>query len=133
MEAIKKEIETGACALGIEFGSTRIKAVLVDSKNGPIASGSHEWENRFENGLWTYTAEDVVRGLQDCYAKLKADVKEKYGIVIGRVGAIGISAMMHGYMAFNGKDELLVPFRTWRNNCAQDAAEKPLPVFLQYV
>lgn len=129
MEAIKKEIETGACALGIEFGSTRIKAVLVDSKNGPIASGSHEWENRFENGLWTYTAEDVVRGLQDCYAKLKADVKEKYGIVIGRVGAIGISAMMHGYMAFNGKDELLVPFRTWRNNCAQDAAEKLTALF----
>jgi len=94
LEAIKKEIETGACALGIEFGSTRIKAVLVDSKNGPIASGSHEWENRFENGLWTYTAEDVVRGLQDCYAKLKADVKEKYGIVIGLVGAPRLLELM---------------------------------------
>ena len=86
-------------ALGIEFGSTRIKAVLIGADNAPIASGDHEWENRYDNGVWTYTLEDIWTGLQDAYTKMAADVKEKYDITLTRVGAIGFSAMMHGYMA----------------------------------
>ena len=117
-------VEQGRTALGIEFGSTRIKAVLVDEKNTPIASGSHEWENRYENGLWTYSLEDIVTGMQACYAGLAKDVKEKFGVTLKKVGAIGVSAMMHGYLAFDKKGEMLVPFRTWRNNNAQPAAEK---------
>ena len=88
-------------ALGIEFGSTRIKAVLIGADNAPIASGDHEWENRYDNGVWTYTLEDIWTGLQDAYTKMAADVKEKYDITLTRVGAIGFSAMMHGYMAFD--------------------------------
>ena len=110
-------------ALGIEFGSTRIKAVLIGADNASIASGDHEWENRYDNGVWTYTLEDIWTGLQDAYTKMAADVKEKYDITLTRVGAIGFSAMMHGYMAFNEKEEILVPFRTWRNtNTGQAAA-----------
>lgn len=110
-------------ALGIEFGSTRIKAVLIGADNAPIASGDHEWENRYDNGVWTYTLEDIWTGLQDAYTKMAADIKEKYDITLTRVGAIGFSAMMHGYMAFNEKEEILVPFRTWRNtNTGQAAA-----------
>ena len=86
----KKCIEEGRAALGIEFGSTRIKAVLADEKNVPIASGAHDWENRFEGGIWTYTLEDIREGLQDCYAKLAADVKEKYGVPLKKLGAVGI-------------------------------------------
>ena len=111
-------------ALGIEFGSTRIKAVLVDEENKVLAQGDHEWENHLDNGIWTYPLDEVWAGLQDCYAKLKADVKEKYGVTLTRVGAIGFSAMMHGYLAFNDKDELLVPFRTWRNTITGDAAKE---------
>ena len=109
-------------ALGIEFGSTRIKAVLIGVDNAPIASGDHEWENRYDNGVWTYTLEDIWTGLQDAYTKMAADVKEKYDITLTRVGAIGFSAMMHGYMAFNEKEEILVPFRTWRNTNTSQAA-----------
>ena len=83
-------------ALGIEFGSTRIKAVLIGADNAPIASGDHEWENRYDNGVWTYTLEDIWTGLQDAYTKMAADVREKYDITLTRVGAIGFSAMMHG-------------------------------------
>ena len=86
-------------ALGIELGSTRIKAVLIGADNAPIASGDHEWENRYDNGVWTYTLEDIWTGLQDAYTKMAADVKEKYDITLTRVGAIGFSAMMHGYRA----------------------------------
>lgn len=129
LEETRISVEEGRTALGIEFGSTRIKAVLVDERNQPIASGSHEWENRFIGGLWTYTLEDVVNGLRDSYAKLKADVRQKYGVVLEKIGAIGISAMMHGYMAFNQAGELLVPFRTWRNNNAQPAAEELSTLF----
>ena len=111
-------------ALGIEFGSTRIKAVLVDEENKVLAQGDHEWENHLDNGIWTYPLDEVWAGLQDCYAKLKADVNEKYGVTLTRVGAIGFSAMMHGYLAFNDKDELLVPFRTWRNTITGDAAKE---------
>ena len=119
----KQAILDNRTALGIEFGSTRIKAVLVDGNNAPIASGGHEWENRYENGVWTYSLEDIWSGLQDCYQQMAKDVEEKYGVELTSVGAIGISAMMHGYMAFNEKEEILVPFRTWRNtNTGQAAA-----------
>ncbi len=119
----KQTIEAGKAVLGIEFGSTRIKAVLIDEDNKPIAQGSHEWENQLVDGLWTYSIEAVWFGLQDCYANLRANVRELYDTEIESLAAIGISAMMHGYMAFNEKQEILVPFRTWRNtNTGQAAA-----------
>ena len=121
---IKDDILRGDTCLGIEFGSTRIKLILNDSKNNPVASGSHEWENRFENGIWTYTLEDVWTGLQDGYAKLAEDVAKQYDVELKTIGAIGFSAMMHGYMAFDKDDNLLVPFRTWRNTITGEAAEK---------
>ena len=119
---IRTIIEAGKARLGIEFGSTRIKGVLIDPVGDPIAQGDHEWENQLVNGIWTYDMKDAWAGLQDCYAKLAADVKEKYGVVLTKLEAIGISAMMHGYLPFDGKDNLLVPFRTWRNTITGEAA-----------
>lgn len=120
----KSTIEAGKAILGIEFGSTRIKAVLIDQENKPIAQGSHTWENQLVDGLWTYSIEAIWAGLQDCYADLRTNVKKQYGIEIETLAAIGISAMMHGYMPFNDKAEILVPFRTWRNtNTGKAAAE----------
>lgn len=120
----KSIIENGKAILGIEFGSTRIKAVLIDPENRPIAQGSHTWENQLVDGLWTYSIEAIWYGLQDCYADLRKNVKEQYDIEIETLAAIGVSAMMHGYMAFNKQQEILVPFRTWRNtNTAKAAAE----------
>ncbi len=120
----KQTIEKGKAILGIEFGSTRIKAVLIDEENKPIAQGSHEWENQLVDGLWTYSVEAIWYGLQDCYANLRADVLKQYDCEIESLAAIGFSAMMHGYMAFNEKQEILVPFRTWRNtNTGKAAAE----------
>ena len=115
--------------LGIELGSTRIKAVLIDENHKPIASGDHAWENRLENGIWTYHLDDVWSGLQDCYKNLCADVKAKFGVALTHVGAFGVSAMMHGYMAFNKEGELMVPFRTWRNTEARDASGKLTDLF----
>ena len=126
---MKEAIINGKTALGIEFGSTRIKAVLVDNDNVPIASGSHKWENQYIDGIWTYSLEDIWKGLQDCYSMLAADVKEKYGVVLEKVGAIGFSAMMHGYMAFDRNGGLLVPFRTWRNTITEEAADKLTELF----
>ena len=117
-------IAAGKAVLGIEFGSTRIKAVLTDESNAPIAQGNHEWENRFENGVWTYSLEDIWGGLQDCYQDLVKNVRAEYGVKIEKLAAIGFSAMMHGYMAFDDKDRLLVPFRTWRNTITGEAAAK---------
>lgn len=128
-ENAKQAIEAAKTALGIEFGSTRIKAVLVGEDNTPIAQGSHEWENRLENGIWTYRLEDVWAGLQDCYAKLAADVKEQYGVTLTKIGAIGFSAMMHGYLVFDKAGELLVPFRTWRNTMTEKAAGELTKLF----
>ena len=119
---IKDRILEKKTYLGIEFGSTRIKAVLVDEKGTPIAGGDHEWENKFENGVWTYSLDDVWNGLQDCYAKLKKDVNDRYGVKLTGFGALGISAMMHGYLAFDKEGNLLVPFRTWRNTITEQAA-----------
>lgn len=123
-EKIKQELETGKTVLGIEFGSTRIKAVLIDKNNVPIAAGSHQWENRFENNIWTYHIEDIWKGLQDAYAQMASDVKTQYGVILKTTGAIGFSGMMHGYMAFDKDGELLVPFRTWRNTITKEAAGK---------
>ena len=128
-DQIKEDILNAKTALGIEFGSTRIKAVLIDSSNVPVASGSHEWENRLENGIWTYSLEDIWTGLQDAYKNLAYDVKNQYDITLKNIGAIGFSAMMHGYMVFGEKDELLVPFRTWRNTITGEASEKLLREF----
>ena len=110
----KQTIESGKAVLGIEFGSTRIKAVLIDEENKPIAQGSHEWENQLVDGLWTYSVEAIWYGLQDCYANLRKDVLSQYDCEIEALAAIGFSAMMHGYMAFNKNEEILVPFRTPR-------------------
>ena len=118
----KTIIEQGRSVLGIEFGSTRIKAVLIDEEANPIASGSHEWENQLENGIWTYSLDAVWSGLQDAYADLVKNVKEQYGVQITSFASIGFSAMMHGYLAFNKNDELLVTFRTWRNTITEQAA-----------
>ena len=119
----KETIQQGKAILGIEFGSTRIKAVLIDGENKPIAQGSHEWENHLVDGLWTYSIDAIWNGLQDCYAQLRKDVKSQYDCEIESLAAIGFSAMMHGYMAFNKQQEILVPFRTWRNtNTAKAAA-----------
>ena len=116
----KSTIETGKAILGIEFGSTRIKAVLIDPENHPIAQGSHTWENQLVDGL---CIEEIWYGLQDCYADLRANVKKQYDTEIETLAAIGVSAMMHGYMAFDKNEEILVPFRTWRNtNTGQAAA-----------
>lgn len=122
IENAKKTIEEGKAILGIEFGSTRIKAVLIDADNNPIAQGSHEWENQLIDGIWTYSLEAVWFGLQDCYRALREDVNSKYGVELKHLAAIGISAMMHGYMPFDNQGTLLTPFRTWRNTNTGEAA-----------
>lgn len=122
-------ILNGKTALGIELGSTRIKAVLVGADNEPIASGSHDWENQYVDGIWTYALEAVWTGIQSCYKELAADVESKYGVRLTTVGALGISAMMHGYMAFDKEGELLAPFRTWRNTITGQASEALTTVF----
>jgi sugar (pentulose or hexulose) kinase len=125
----QKAIESGKTALGIEFGSTRIKAVLIGEDHAPIASGSHEWENRYENGIWTYSLEDVWTGLQESYRNLSNEVLEKYNTPLQTMGAIGFSGMMHGYLAFDKDGNLLAPFRTWRNTITGQAAEKLTDLF----
>ena len=112
------------CALGIELGSTRIKAVLIDENHLPVASGDHEWENQLVNGIWTYSEEMIHIGIQKCYAALKADVQAKFGVKLTTVGGIGISAMMHGYLPFDKDGNRLAEFRTWRNTITGEAAEK---------
>ena len=123
MGDVKSAIAAGKAVLGIEFGSTRIKAVLVDEDRLPIASGAHDWENRLEDGVWTYTLDDIWTGLQDCYKKMTEDVMEQYGVKVEKLAGIGFSAMMHGYLAFDKDGNLLVPFRTWRNTITQQASE----------
>ena len=137
----KETIQAGKAILGIEFGSTRIKAVLIDEENKPIAQGSHEWENQLVDGLWTYSTEAIWFGLEDCYADLRKNVKAEYDCEIEILASIGISAMMHGYMAFgpNGiaskgapvgeEEKILVPFRTWRNTNTGAAAAKLSELF----
>ena len=121
----KKAIIEGRTALGIELGSTRIKAVLINiggDSYAPIAAGWHEWENRLLDGIWTYHLDEVWTGLQESYRRLAADVQSLYGVTLTKTGAIGISAMMHGYLAFDGNDNPLAPCRTWRNTITGEAA-----------
>jgi sugar (pentulose or hexulose) kinase len=119
---VKQAIIENKTVLGIELGSTRIKAVLIDENYAPIASGACDWENKLEDGVWTYHLDEVWKGLQGSFRNLADDVRKRYGVKLGNVGAIGISAMMHGYLPFNKSGELLVPFRTWRNTTTEKAA-----------
>ncbi len=114
----------GTEVLGIEFGSTRIKAVLINESFEPVASGAHDWENRLENGIWTYHTEDIWDGLRDAYSKLNADCEEKFGQKIKTLSAIGFSAMMHGYLPFDKDGNQLAQFRTWRNTITGEAASR---------
>jgi sugar (pentulose or hexulose) kinase len=125
----KNAIKNGRTALGIEFGSTRIKAVLIDENHDVLAIGTHDWENRLENNIWTYSLDDIWSGLQGCYRSVAEDVKTKYGESLTTIGSIGFSGMMHGYMAFNKAGELLVPFRTWRNTMTGEACKELTPCF----
>ena len=116
-------------ALGIELGSTRIKAVLIDKSHVPVASGDYEWENRLNGGIWTYDMDEVHQGIRTCFFNLKADVREKFGTDLGSVGAIGVSGMMHGYLPFDKNGNQLVPFRTWRNTITGEAANELTELF----
>ena len=119
-------IKNGRTYLGIELGSTRIKACLISEKLEPIASGGFSWENKLENGLWTYSLDDVHRGVRECYLSLVNDVNEKYGVIPESFLSIGISGMMHGYLVFDENWNLLVPFRTWRNTVTAEASSQRL-------
>ena len=125
----KALIEAGKTALGIELGSTRIKGVLTDMSGNVLAVGIHDWENSFVNNIWTYSLEEIHAGVKHCYSSLREEVKGKYGIEIKSLGAIGVSAMMHGYMAFDSQGKLLAPFQTWRNTNTQAAADKLTDLF----
>jgi sugar (pentulose or hexulose) kinase len=126
---VKQEIMNGGTSLGMEFGSTRIKAVLIGSDHNTIASGSYEWENSLDNGIWTYSLKDVWMGLQTAYRQLASQVKEKYDLTITKLGSMGFSGMMHGYLPFDSEGEQLVPFRTWRNTTTEQAAVKLTDLF----
>ncbi len=129
LETVKNSIISGDTALGIELGSTRIKTVLIDKTKKPIAVGSHEWENKLLNNIWTYSLDDIWQGVQLSYLEVKKQIKESYGMSLDKVGSIGISAMMHGYMPFDSDGNLLVPFRTWRNTITQEAASELSELF----
>ncbi len=124
----KEAIRAGKTTLGIEFGSTRIKAVLIDESYQPVAMGTYDWENRLEDNVWTYSLEDIWSGLQGCYRSLAEDVKVKYGEPLTIIGSIGFSGMMHGYMAFDKQGKLLAPFRTWRNTITEEACKELTPL-----
>ena len=126
---MKDFIESGKAVMGIEFGSTRIKAVLVDDDFKVIAQGAHDWENKLVDGVWSYSLEDVESGVRDAYAKCAADVESKYGVKLERLAALGISGMMHGYLPFDEGGNLLVPFRTWRNVMTAEAAAELSKLF----
>ncbi|WP_125581609.1 xylulokinase [Levilactobacillus cerevisiae] len=128
-ENIIQDVESGNISLGIELGSTRIKAVLVTPDFQTIASGSYVWENELKKGVWTYSLENVWAGIQASYQEMAAEVQDKYKVPLTKIRSIGVSAMMHGYMAFNENDELLVPFRTWRNNMTEQAADELTELF----
>lgn len=129
MQEIIRQIEDGQCTLGIEYGSTRIKAVLDGTDNKPVATGVFDWENTFDGTYWTYSEEELLTGLASTYQSLKTQVKERYGITLKRVAAIGVSAMMHGYLPFDKTGNLLVPFRTWRNTTTTEAAHELTQLF----
>ena len=123
-ETTAQTVLDGRTALGIELGSTRIKAILIGPDHAPLASGAYSWESRLEDGLWTYHLDDVWRGIQTAYAEMAAQVKERYGVPLSRPGALGVSAMMHGYLPFDREGRQLAAFRTWRNTNTAQAAEE---------
>lgn len=129
LQEIKKAVEQGETALGIELGSTRIKAVLIGPDHTPIASGAYDWENRLENGIWTYHLDDVWTGIRAAYGEMAAQVREKYGCPLRTLGALGVSAMMHGYLPFDGQGNQLAEFRTWRNTITEREAEELTALF----
>ena len=129
MKNVKADIENGEVFLGLELGSTRIKAVLTDAANKVLAAGGRDWENRLENGVWTYSMDEVWAGAAGCYRKLKEDVRAKYGVTLKKIKCIGVSAMMHGYLVFDKDDKLLAPFRTWRNTMTERAAAELSALF----
>lgn len=133
MTNYKEYIESGKAVLGIEFGSTRIKGVLIGPDNEPIAQGNHDWENQLVDGIWTYSLDAIWDGLRDCYSNLLKDVKEKYDCTITSLASLGFSAMMHGYMAFDKEGTLLVPFRTWRNTITGEASEELTRLFHYHI
>ena len=122
-------IESGSCFLGCELGSTRIKATLISPAGVPLASGAWGWENSLVDGYWTYRLDEVWEGTAACLADLKAQINSRYGIALEGFAAGGISAMMHGYLAFDRRGNLLVPFRTWRNNTTGKAAAELTGLF----
>ncbi len=126
---IKNAIANGETVIGMELGSTRIKTVLIGNDNLPVASGSHDWENSYTDGIWTYSLEDIWKGVQGSYQNMTENVMEKYGVRVQTTGAIGISGMMHGYMVFDSEQNLLTPFRTWRNNITGQASEELTKLF----
>lgn len=128
-EQIIKAISDGDTYLGIELGSTRIKAVLINENHEPIASGAHSWKNQLVDGIWTYSMKSVWEGLQDAYANLKRDVLDTYGIKLTKMKAMGFSAMMHGYLPFDKNGKQLAEFRTWRNTITEDAASELTKLF----
>ena len=125
-EEIREMISAGQAILGIELGSTRIKSVLIDVDKSPVASGSYDWENQYVNHIWTYDIDEIWKGLQGSYQDLVKNVQEEYGVTVTNLAAAGVSAMMHGYLAFDENDELLVPFRTWRNTITGQAYSSAL-------
>ncbi|HEY8900794.1 MAG TPA: FGGY-family carbohydrate kinase [Chthoniobacterales bacterium] len=127
--SIAEQIQNGQAALGIELGSTRIKAVLIGADHMPVASGGFGWENSLKDGVWTYPLEDVWTGIQASFAELQKNVQAQHGVTISRLKGIGFSAMMHGYMVFDAEGNQLVPFRTWRNNRQGAASEKLTELF----
>ena len=116
-------------SLGIEFGSTRIKAVLIDENYAPLVSGSFDWENQLKDGIWTYDLNTVKTGLQICFQDLQVNFQNKFGSQLESIDSMGISAMMHGYLAFDKNNNLLVPFRTWRNTITAEAASELTALF----
>lgn len=128
-EELVKAIREGRTSLGIELGSTRIKAVLTGPDHTPVASGSHDWENQYEDHIWTYSQEDIWTGIRNSYSAMAGEVEELYKTELTTIGSIGFSAMMHGYMVFDRDDNLLVPFRTWRNTITEEASEKLTQLF----
>lgn len=126
---ISKAIQEGNVSLGIELGSTRIKAVLITDDFNTISTGSYAWENEYKNGIWTYDLDNVWKGIQSSYQQIAADVQGKYHTTIKKIGSIGVSAMMHGYLAFSEDGTLLTPFRTWRNNITEQAADELTELF----
>ena len=128
-EEIKNEIACGKAIVGIEFGSTRIKAVMINSANEPVAGGAFDWENSLIDGVWTYSLDEIHNGISTAFANLKKDVAEKYGVKLTKLKAMGVSAMMHGYLAFDKGGNLLVPFRTWRNTITGKASQELSSLF----